>query len=543
VMANNSITSYGFEKIGEDSSVTLNASTHNGEYATRQPMGGEVEDMSYVGFKGNYGLNDWVVFDFTGDNMPFVSFFNSEVTNTIYNQEYTAEQFTNKAYTGVSGWVIGNGIRTPNGSILGGVDYSAQNRLTLIGPNKITALYDGNTIQNVANVQTRSVISDFALSIKALQDSTASYRIFMGFVEGADSSKMNLVVHAIDVATGAVVVSDQSLSVAKCSVEGSIALHGQFGKTTKPDKIYPIMEDMTLDAVKQALPAEIELHNGTLTDGRLVLNASTHKGSADNIPLNDGYQEDMSYIALNGKYGLNDYLVFDFTGDNIPFISFFNNTVTNTMWNWAQDTSLSGWVIANGIKSPSGKNFNGGGQTTEACRLMFYGPNKMTSYDGNAGQWRELIAGSKAEPSPISTYVLSSQEHYEGYRAIIGVADAGNGNVTLQIYVVNRVSGEVVADYAKTYNATVKTYSEGSIVLYGQFDHATEVERLYPVEEDTTLENLIEKYQSKIVHNATIYEDGSVQFEASTHKGSADNIPQNSGYQEDMSYIALNGKY
>lgn len=249
VMAHNSITSYGFEKIGEDSRVTLNASTHNGEYATRQPLGGEVEDMSYMAFKGSYGLNDWVVFDFTGDNMPFVSFFNSEVTNTIYNQEYTAEEFTNKAYTGVSGWVIGNGIRTPNGSILGGVDYAPQNRLTLIGPNKITALYDNNTIQDVANVQTRSVISDFALSIKALQDSTDSYRIFMGFVEGTDSSKMNLVVHAIDLATGAVVVSDQSLSVAKCSVEGSIALHGQFGKETVLDKLYPIEEDTTLDAL------------------------------------------------------------------------------------------------------------------------------------------------------------------------------------------------------------------------------------------------------------------------------------------------------
>ena len=89
-------------------------------------------------------------------------------------------------------------------------------------------------------------------------------------------------------------------------------------------------------------------------DNKWILKAATHDGDPGTAGYGTGITADMSYIAFNGEYGLNDYLVFDFTGNNMPFISFFNNQVTKTVFNNTLDTTQKGFVIGSGMYTPDG---------------------------------------------------------------------------------------------------------------------------------------------------------------------------------------------
>jgi hypothetical protein len=91
--------------------------------------------MSYYCFDGDYGLNDFLVFDFTGNNLPAMAFFTDEMTAEIYHTS-SASDAQNK------GFVLANGATNKLGDPVaawhksGGVN----DRLTLGGPNKMSGL-------------------------------------------------------------------------------------------------------------------------------------------------------------------------------------------------------------------------------------------------------------------------------------------------------------------------------------------------------------------------------------------------------------------
>ena len=477
--------------------IVLAASTHTYSNQDALPAStADTEDMSYIRFGGSYGLNDFLVFDFTGDNMPIMSFFNTTVTNTIYNQE---EDST------VKGWIVTNGMTTPQrGLTYGGLAGAHANRIAIIGSNKISYKYDDNgygTQDGVAFDYTNgmhqnrasegSAASPSPISMASLQAAgEIPYRAIVGWVENGDY--MNLVMYVIDLTTGQTVVEyNLNKSLAKADWEGDIALHGHFGRETVIDALYPIEENTDIDTLIEKYTPSIIVYNGEWDGNGLTLAASTHVGADENVPLNSGYQEDMSYIAFNGTYGLNDYVVFDFTGDNFPFVSFFNTEITKSIFNFTQDTSVGGWIIANGINTKNGQPW--GGEThVNASRIQFIYPYKLYNYgdNGDTAQNRTAI-GSADEPSPISMRTLMSIT--DTYRAIIGFVDNGKGNdgATARIYVINMVTGAVVVDYTQSLTSP---WSEGGIALHGQFGTGTKLDQVFGVEEDTTLDALIAKY-------------------------------------------------
>ena len=477
--------------------IVLAASTHTYSNQDALPAStADTEDMSYIRFGGSYGLNDFLVFDFTGDNMPIMSFFNTTVTNTIYNQEEDAT---------VKGWIVANGMTTPQrGLTYGGLAGAHANRIAIIGSNKISYKYDDNgygTQDGVAFDYTNgmhqnrtsegSAASPSPISMASLQAAgEIPYRAIVGWVENGDY--MNLVMYVIDLTTGQMVVEyNLNKSLAKADWEGDIALHGHFGRETVIDALYPIEENTDIDTLIEKYTPSIIVYNGEWDGNGLTLAASTHVGAEENVPLNSGYQEDMSYIAFNGTYGLNDYVVFDFTGDNFPFVSFFNTEITKSIFNFTQDTSVGGWIIANGINTKNGQPW--GGEThVNASRIQFIYPYKLYNYgdNGDTAQNRTAI-GSADEPSPISMRTLMSIT--DTYRAIIGFVDNGKGNdgATARIYVINMVTGAVVVDYTQSLTSP---WSEGGIALHGQFGTGTKLDQVFGVEEDTTLDALIAKY-------------------------------------------------
>ena len=473
------------EEDGIRSGVLFGASSHTVSTVDALPQNAsDTEDMSYVKFGGTYGLNDFLVFDFTGDNMPLMSFFTTEVTNSVYNQEENAE---------MKGWIVANGMTTKRGLPYSGTTSNLANRLNIIGPYKISNLYDNTTGNTLAQVRTSegNAANPSPITMPTLQaNGEVPYRAIVGWV--ANGNYMNLVMVVYDLSSGKEYLNyNLNKSIAKADWEGDIALYGHFYRETYVDAIYPIEEDTTIeDVIAKYKPTTI-VYNGTWDeDGALTLNASTHVGATSNVPLNSGYKEDMSYIAFDGTYGLNDYVVFDFTGDNFPFVSFFNTEISNTIFNFANDKSIGGWIIANGIKSPNGNSY-GGDTGAHANRILFVGSNKITyRYDdnGSTGQWRTSI-GSASSPSPIAITPLKSVK--DTYRAIIGYVDNGGNGAKAIIYVVNMVTGAVVVNYSQ---ALANPYTEGSIILYGQFGTGTVLDKVFGVEEDTTLDALKAKY-------------------------------------------------
>ncbi len=491
-----------------EGALTLGESSYTGSESTLPTNNADVvEDMSYFAFNEKFGLNDFLVFDITGDNMPIISFFNNEVTNTIYNQEQAPN---------VRGWIIANGMTLSNGTLFGGIDGAHANRLAVIGPNKIAYKFDNNGASVETAVQYRynygSADKPWGLSMATLQKTKDQYKVIIGFTENSENSSMiNLHFYGLNMSTGQTVKT--TVAVRGLYEEGYIALHGHFGRETVVDKIYPIHQDTTIDAlVEQYMPAT-RIYNGRWDGDGAVLEKGTYTGSVDAPTTSD-----MSYIAFAGEYGLGDYVVFDFTGDNMPWVSFFNNTITNTAFNTAADTSINAWTLANGLRASDG-TWYGGETGAQSTRLMLIGPHKITGYTSNTEQKRYAYDGDGTvdKASKLSMYTLQSVK--DTYRAIIGmdVDSTNDAKVKVRVEVYNLVTREKVFGNALSYDME---YSAGSIILYGRFHKETVLDKVFPIEENTTVTAVRAKYkvETKDESNAD-YSNEKASFDAYAYSG------------------------
>ena len=468
----------GTDGNGAINGITLNASTHTNASTTILPQPTDTEDMSYYRFKGDYGLNDFLVFDFTGNNMPILSFFNTEVGKSIYNHAENSD---------AKGLIVANGITNSDGTPHGGWSGAYANRINLIGPYKISYKFDDNGTGTKLSQWRVAVGSSSAITMANLRNSTDEYRMVVGWVEHATkSSAMSLRVVFWDLTTGEKVVDFTEGEVAKADWTGDIALYGHFGRTTTVNKLYPVVNGLD-NALALYKPAMVT-YNVAWNGDDLTLNASSYEGEVT-APTS----ADMSYIAFNGTYGMNDYVVFDFTGDNMPFVSFFNNQVTNTVFNPTNDTSVKGWVIINGLRQNATTIWGSG--TVNENRLLAVGPRKVNDVTKNDNNTRASF-GTVDAPNILSIGQL--QEATDSYRVIIGwVASEGVGKQYIQIGVINMVTGEVIYKTTQNFEVWTTDYTEGSIALHGQFGKETLLDRVIGVEEDTTLEALLEKYAVK----------------------------------------------
>ena len=321
-----------------------------------------------------------------------------------------------------------------------------------------------------------------------LNGSTDEYRMVIGWVEHATKTNaMSLRIMAWNLTAGEVVADITAGEVAKADWTGDIALYGHFGRTTRVDKLYPIVEGFE-NALALYTPALVSYN--TAWDGDdLILGASSYVG--DVIAPTSA---DMSYIAFNGDYGMNDFVVFDITGDNMPFVSFFNNIVVNTAFNKENDASYKGWVLGNGLYQNDGSVYDASGVHWK--RLAVFGPNKIALYNDTAiGTFRAAL-GDASNPNPLSIYSLQSAT--DTYRVIIGCTQERADEHYVQIGIINMATGEVAykttSDFV-VWNST--DWSEGAIILYGQFAKATVLDKVIGVEENTTLDALLTKYSAK----------------------------------------------
>ena len=502
--------------------IVLDAGTNQGALNT-YPDQSPNKSLPYVAFNGEYGVNDFLVFDFTGNNLPNMLFFADEMNDTLWNNECGANN--QKGFVLSGGWTKNNGQPYEAWQ----TETSINARFKIYGPNKILKVDDG------VNGQIRSMFSlrpnPFSMyTLAQEQNANVKYRAIIGFIE-ATETQFTVAAYLMNRETGDTIYSatktisntdiygygDGSILFTEDLFKGKIGLYGAFGKELVLDKIYPIEQDTTLQALKvKYLESPYQwMKEGKVTSSgvvssneaqQVVLKASSYVQD-EGVPADYGREIDMSYIAFNGDYGLNDFLVLEFTGNNMPYISFFNKEVNNSVFNAYDNTKVDGeevfnetakeekgLVLSNGQMDMNGNPFAPWNKTGSVNdRLTLAGPYKANKFGASdLGWFRNNLAGAG---TPMGVFTLSKAENANTkYRMFVGFTQGDTTGCTMVMYVTNRDTGAVVCHYEQQFKEEFsENYFTGSIALHGQFGKQTAF-KVYPIQQDTTLSYLKAKF-------------------------------------------------
>lgn len=258
---NNGVKAYSATGFTDTQGVTLAAGSYTGNDVNA--MG--VADVPYVAFtkQGGFGLGSFVAVDFTGNNMPNISFFNDEVTKDTKN------------FIGRRGMFFSTGILPPNEKMSGLGEYLKayypMNATANAWQTGAFATWKADdtyktTVEINGTPKAVSPLSYFAFKATP----TTKYRLIIGITgatetttSGGDAAwKVGVAVKLINLDTSTVMfLSEKQYTKTKASFgegftfDGNIILYGRPYETTTIDKMYPIFENMTLGRVEQAIAA------------------------------------------------------------------------------------------------------------------------------------------------------------------------------------------------------------------------------------------------------------------------------------------------
>ena len=515
--------------------------------------------QSYLAIDGEFNMDDYVAFDFTGKNMPEIAFFAKNYNDSMYAEGTSKQGIV--VYTGITTWDAQDASITsnkPNGSF---INYGF--------PYMIQDAADGGFV--------RDSFAASALGRANLVDGT-HYRVIMGFTKYVENGGIQLNWYLYNLDTKEVVeqssmatwnfFTGSNARVGNMTVEdlvGSIVLYGKFGTETTIDKLHGVYENTNINdlaaglnegktytvtfkdvngnalktmtdvafgasvAYEEDLPTPETAEDALFTysyawdkeftpvysDAVYTLklistaksgyNASNVTVQGEGIVLgaggigdganytmgqNKGGYVNQAYLGIEGNYGLDNYIVFDFTGKNLPEIAFFANNYNNSMY--AEGTSKQGIVVVTGITTWDGQLGSGvNGNGTQ----INYGFPYMIQDAADGG----FCKGAFAE-SALGRANLVDDTHY---RVIMGFTGSGSA-ITLNWYLYNLDTNTVVeqgsmttwnfftGNNAQVGNMTINDLS-GSIVLYGKFGTTCTIDKLHGVEADT-FENVVAKY-------------------------------------------------
>ena len=446
------------------------------DYTTGQNKGGYV-NQSYFAFDGNYGLDDYIAFDFTGKNLPEIAFFAKNYNNSMY-AEGTSKQ----------GIVVVTGITTWDGQLS---EVNGDGTKINYGyPYMIQDAADGGFC--------KGALAESALGRANLVDGT-HYRVIMGFTGSGKAITLHWYLYDLDTKE---VVEQSSMTtwnfftgsnaqVGNMTINdlsGSIVLYGKFGVDCIVDKIHGVYTDATIDSVAGML-------NGAPVSDKIVLSAgSIGEGANYTEGQNKGGYVSQSYHAIDGSYGLDNYVVFDFTGKNMPEVAFFAKNYNNSMY--AEGTSKQGIVVVTGVTTWDGQlesGVNGNGTI-----IRYYHPF-MVSDTANGG----FIMDSE-KTSKLGRANLVDGKHYRVIMGFTGGSGHGANGITLNWYLYDLDNNVVVEEAslgswnfftgsAEAVNNMTLNDLVGSIVLYGKFGVDCTIDKLHGVESGA-LADVIAKY-------------------------------------------------
>ena len=217
------------------------------------------------------------------------------------------------------------------------------------------------------------------------------------------------------------------------------------------------------------------------------MSVSLEKGYYQGNPNKDTdtmINDDVPYIAYNGSYGAGSYVVVDFTGKNIPQFCFLVEEVSASLTD-----GKAGIYVSTGFTKPNGDVLD----ESDGGRVTFFGPNKMLSgyiwTDRLGAQYGYGVGGLKVD-SPFSIKGLEDGVHY---RYVIGI----RSDKKCELLLINLDTNTKVMEIT----SNVSMNGNGSIVMYGRYNVAITLDKIYAVYENVSDINAIDKV-SEVLGNA-----------------------------------------
>lgn len=406
-------------KMNMDGSVTLaGKKVDNGSCYTCA-----VSDLnnSYIAL-GEYGVNTYVDFEFTGNNMPQVMLFANQVDGYMADFTYTGK---NNAATitgdrGKNGYLISNGFVYDNATGSNG----AKNYLTVWGPHAIspkdlTGAYNAHlneAIMKEQNSQFAQTVLDESKTYKYTVGTCIKYGyVIIDITLSEKNGEQYTEVAHKEIETGCTVMDIEAFGkniIAYATVKG-VGVDSTFKYSTP-----------RTDTTKNTVSTAFQIGSGIVsTAGNEVSLKGTQLASGA------GYASaitniDSGFVAWQGNYGVGNYLTFTFTGNNLPQVMFFANNINGNMTNYTftgsngtaekGDTPLgnNGILLSNGFYC--GGNANGG-----TAYFMVFGPHR---YDPTAinNAFRYCLAGTNYYNLKDSLLSQDKLDANKDYKYIVG---------------------------------------------------------------------------------------------------------------------------
>ena len=279
-----------------------------------------------------------------------------------------------------------------------------------------------------------------------------------------------------------------------------------------------------------------------VAEGRVTLNAGQYGGGKTTGAPRSGARHEQAYLAYVGEYGINDFVAFDFTGNNMPALGFFENDLENSIFSPELKTNekYKGITVTDGFTQNDGKVF--GKWTSSICaRLAVSGPQKISNIDTDTEGW--FRSGIRGVPMLGMTDKANNPD--TKFRIVVGFVEGTSTHATLAFYLCNRETGEVYykGHHKVTFDASKlvlpidEDYYKGSIVAYGHYGKRMAFDKIYPVVHADSLQEAIETFFPL----SNFQETAKDRVQANVALNVADYIVTVPGYTPTLKVIDENG--
>ncbi len=509
-------------------------------------------DNGYLAWRGDYGLNTYVDFEFKGNNIPNICFFADEINNSLTYGGKSDPKDKNKglviisgiygAYSGSTYYLAGGDTIAAFGPYRLECGWSAPNYrwCTMDGTPATTPIYM-STGKNGWDPSPYTLLTQNGLKNDT---SDRTYRYVVGTYgrpkEGSDATEIVISMKLYDVATGELiydVAQPTGLTTADFAIDGEF-------KGGNIIVYAPSKEESSTSQFKVSkpyyVPQNVSSYSGATfnADGSVTL-----KGSAV-ASGNNGHVRlvEQSYVAWQGDYGVGTYVEFEFKGNNMPQLCFFADEINPFISKGDKDNGTvvnDGFMILNGIKTDGVNGFTNG--------LRAYGMHRYDQgeKDSPLANWLRYDDPNSDNDYPLLT-MQGLEEDTSGrtYRMVIGTSLNEEQVLCLDIYLFDKATGESIYRISNPVSTEFKAANPDMSALKG---HIIAFAGIKGADVDTTFTvtkapGTIDKFDVKekqLNLGATFNDDGSV-----TLKGNS-TISANNGHVRlvEQSYIAWKGDY
>ena len=181
----------------------------------------------------------------------------------------------------------------------------------------------------------------------------------------------------------------------------------------------------------------------------------------------------------------------DFTGNNLPTIQFLRTVIADDYFNPenAQLDKHKGVLFCNGHLDATGAD---GWKCDNLWVSGMYGITNIGGGDYFNAQQHRLF--SVADDFGFNDLKNSTTK----YRMIVGLTSLENGELNAHLVIINLDTGAVVVNNAFEMGHNIADMAafgtEGIIQIFGQYGKTTTLDKVYAIEENTTMAALLEKY-------------------------------------------------